>query len=304
MKFYRDIKQVKKKYQPFLEEDEKLKNRKDEDEPLPDNLMCPFTEHGKHLIKDAVIIPCCGKFVCCDECICYKISNDELIRCPIDTCDHEIDYIEIAPHHEIRNLVNHYLKINKFNKTDNKALTDFNFLNDKFKEKINNKRTSKRDLSSILVENKNNELNKAEDSLYLPNKTDNELAPKKIKSSSSSIPSPFIKKEATINSSEVDVNSNGFDQNFNSSFIHPTQYKLQPIMYYSSYNQYASQNFQMNQYYPQIFIPNLQQYPNQNYVARKHNQVSFNPNFRNENCKKRKRSISRSFAKRILVVGE
>ncbi len=36
----------------------------------PAELKCPY---GDHLLKDAVLMPCCGHFVCCDECIREKI---------------------------------------------------------------------------------------------------------------------------------------------------------------------------------------------------------------------------------------
>lgn len=71
----------------------------------PAELKCPF---GAHLIKDAVLVPCCGHFICCDECIKNKISLDENIECPYDKCGQEIDMgtlSSITPYHETRKKV-------------------------------------------------------------------------------------------------------------------------------------------------------------------------------------------------------
>ena len=73
----------------------------------PPELKCPF---GDHIIKDAVLVPCCGHFICCDECIREKISNDECVECPYEECDQEIGSLEsITPYHNMRRMVNDYL---------------------------------------------------------------------------------------------------------------------------------------------------------------------------------------------------
>jgi hypothetical protein len=74
---------------------------------FPKELKCPF---GEHIIKDAVLVPCCGHFICCDECIREKIYNDEHVECPYEECDQEIGPLEsITPYHQMRKLVNDFL---------------------------------------------------------------------------------------------------------------------------------------------------------------------------------------------------
>ena len=109
---------------------------------IPPKLTCPFIEHGIHIIKDAVLVPCCGHFICCDECIREKISLEVLVECPIKECGLEIDSLEsIISHHEMRNMVNEYLndvKLNKFNNNYNKKSSKNDdlfidlYLNDEF----------------------------------------------------------------------------------------------------------------------------------------------------------------------------
>ena len=107
---------VKKDKQIFLDEDEddlnKAKQKGDDGAnsssvKIPSELKCPY---GDHIMKDAVLVPCCGHFVCCDSCIREKISNDgiEEIECPYEGC--EIGSLgSITPFHEIRKKVNEYL---------------------------------------------------------------------------------------------------------------------------------------------------------------------------------------------------
>ena len=79
---------VKKDKQIFLDDDETPQVKKSDDDDtqseneniqslnskmIPSELKCPY---GDHIIRDAVLVPCCGHFVCCDECIRQKISND------------------------------------------------------------------------------------------------------------------------------------------------------------------------------------------------------------------------------------
>lgn len=113
----RAAKEVKKDKPSFLddEEEEQLKQKELADAKLasemykiPSELKCPF---GEHIIKDAVLVPCCGHFVCCDECIRLKISNDENIECPNEKCDQEIGSLTaITPFHETRKKVSDYLQ--------------------------------------------------------------------------------------------------------------------------------------------------------------------------------------------------
>lgn len=42
----------------------------------PEELLCPFEDHEKnerHLIINAIIVPCCGYFICCEECNVHLI---------------------------------------------------------------------------------------------------------------------------------------------------------------------------------------------------------------------------------------
>lgn len=104
--------QIKKKDKPsFMDEDDESKGEFDASSAtvskIPQELKCPY---GEHLLKDAVIIPCCGHFVCCDQCIREKISNDEVVECPNEACDQEIGSLTtITPFHEMRRKVNDYL---------------------------------------------------------------------------------------------------------------------------------------------------------------------------------------------------
>lgn len=109
---------VKKDKIAFLTEEEEEEEKKrlgtDTNQPqanmtvkYPPELKCPF---GDHIIKDAVLVPCCGHFICCDECIREKISSDECVECPHEDCDQEIGSLEsITPYHNIRRMVNEYL---------------------------------------------------------------------------------------------------------------------------------------------------------------------------------------------------
>lgn len=108
---------VKKDKPSFMDdEEEEEENSKSKEQQtntaeqvsqIPADLKCPF---GEHIIKDAVLVPCCGHFVCCDECIKQKILNDENIECPYEKCDLEIgSLVSITPFHETRKKVNDYL---------------------------------------------------------------------------------------------------------------------------------------------------------------------------------------------------
>lgn len=85
----------------------------------PPELKCPF---GDHIIKDAVLVPCCGHFVCCDDCIREKISKDEVVECPHEDCDQEIGSLEsITPYHNTRRMVNEFLAERRANKEASQA---------------------------------------------------------------------------------------------------------------------------------------------------------------------------------------
>ncbi|CAF0899337.1 unnamed protein product [Brachionus calyciflorus] len=102
----REAAKVVKKDKFFFDEDEEKAVENRDNTEIPKELRCPF---GAHLIKDAVLIPCCGHFICCDECIRTKISNEDLIECPSDKCDQEIgSFTGITPYHEIRKKVNEF----------------------------------------------------------------------------------------------------------------------------------------------------------------------------------------------------
>jgi hypothetical protein len=101
----------------FLDDDEEDQNSKRlrEEEKresnlavIPPELRCPY---GDHILRDAVLIPCCGHFVCCDLCIRNKISSEgiEAIECPHENCAEIGSLASITPDHEIRKKVNDYL---------------------------------------------------------------------------------------------------------------------------------------------------------------------------------------------------
>lgn len=117
---YQVAQTVKKDKTPFLTEEEEEEEKKKQLESIangtngseslnkyPPELKCPF---GDHIIKDAVLVPCCGHFICCDECVKKKILNDEYVECPHKDCDQEIGSLEsITPYHDIRKRVTEYL---------------------------------------------------------------------------------------------------------------------------------------------------------------------------------------------------
>ena len=98
----------------------------------PPELKCPY---GDHIIRDAVLVPCCGQFVCCDSCIREKISQDgiEGIECPHENCTEIGSLGSIMPFHEIRKKVNDYLNDVKFSSQQTSNHEDpflASFLND------------------------------------------------------------------------------------------------------------------------------------------------------------------------------
>ena len=188
---YQVAQTVKKDKTPFLteeeEEEEKRKNLElsangtnglDSFNKYPPELKCPF---GDHIIKDAVLIPCCGHFICCDECIKKKITNDEYVECPHKDCDQEIGSLEsITPYHDIRKRVNEYLNdlklatqraTNLQNSNNSLVKTITNTTNDPFLEELLNdvnnessKENSNFEYDDIQAKNSpNNEKNKDEE---------------------------------------------------------------------------------------------------------------------------------------------
>ena len=92
----------------------------------PPELKCPY---GDHIVRDAVLVPCCGHFFCCDSCIREKISNDgiEAIECPHENCTEIGSLGSITPFHEIRKKVNDYLNDMKLaNQRQSSNTTDAN----------------------------------------------------------------------------------------------------------------------------------------------------------------------------------
>jgi hypothetical protein len=105
-----------------MDEDDEINAKKAKDEQIasnlasskfPSQLKCPY---GDHIIRDAVLIPCCGHFVCCDACIREKISSEGMdnIQCPHNDCNEEIGSLaSITPFHEMRKKVTDYLNMMK-----------------------------------------------------------------------------------------------------------------------------------------------------------------------------------------------
>ena len=117
---------IKKEKLLFQNEDEEKKqdsNKPDTNNFIPKELKCPF---GDHILKDAVLVPCCGHFICCDDCIRNRISNEESIDCPNESCDQEIDsFAGITPYHEMRRKCNEFIKSkNLINETRVKKLKE------------------------------------------------------------------------------------------------------------------------------------------------------------------------------------
>jgi hypothetical protein len=165
-------KNVKKERPAFLDDDEELEQQQRELEQaklqhelfkLPAELKCPF---GDHIMKDAVLMPCCGHFVCCDECIRHKISTDQDIECPIAGCDQEIGSLSsITPFHEVRKKVAEYLQKMASQKTlaastgqtsSNDAFFNL-LLEDVEKPLVQNLNRSPKDTSVVDKENKPSE---------------------------------------------------------------------------------------------------------------------------------------------------
>ncbi|CAF0738685.1 unnamed protein product [Brachionus calyciflorus] len=100
-----------------------------EQERPPDNFLCPFDDgQQKHLMVNAIIVPCCGYFICCEKCIRDKLSQNQSIECPHESCSHEITQTHrLTPYTPIRNKINDYLKTqsNNLNKPIDNIQTKF-----------------------------------------------------------------------------------------------------------------------------------------------------------------------------------
>ncbi|CAF0714249.1 unnamed protein product [Brachionus calyciflorus] len=143
----REASKIIKKDKVLFDDDEddvkkvEKKELDDQNDHIPKELQCPY---GGHLIKDAVLVPCCGHFVCCDECIKQKIVNEEQIICPNKDCNQEIEsLVSLTPFHEIRNKVKDYLKNSKAHNESKDPFFDL------ILENVNNQ-----ELSSNLLINK------------------------------------------------------------------------------------------------------------------------------------------------------
>lgn len=73
----------------------------------PNEFKCPF---GDHLIKDAVIMPCCGKFFSCNSCVLDKISKNETLECVNPECNQELGAYELIQSSDyLRNKITEHL---------------------------------------------------------------------------------------------------------------------------------------------------------------------------------------------------
>ena len=59
------------------------KNVKTSKYDIPLKYKCPICFC---IIKDALLLPCCGYFNCCNECFLAKINNNEIIECLNEKC--------------------------------------------------------------------------------------------------------------------------------------------------------------------------------------------------------------------------
>jgi hypothetical protein len=83
----------------------------------PVELLCPFDDtdntnnnNKRHLMKNAVIAPCCGYFICCEECIRDKLNKFNLVECPRDDCLQEITvHHRLTPYNPIRQRIKDFL---------------------------------------------------------------------------------------------------------------------------------------------------------------------------------------------------
>lgn len=109
----------------------------------PVELLCPFMDETKslHLIDNAVIVPCCGYFICCEECIRDVLEHNNVLECPHKECIQEItSNHRLTPYKPIRQKVIEYLTKNpEFTKLDTPPP---NMITIKSKESASNDLTS------------------------------------------------------------------------------------------------------------------------------------------------------------------
>jgi len=254
------LKEKKKDKTPFLTEEEENELKKNRQQPeskstanIPSKLTCPFVEHGVHIIKDAVLIPCCGHFICCDECIREKISMEELVDCPMKDCRHEIDSLEsITSHHQMRNMVNEYLndvKLNKFTNNKKSSKTDDVFidlyLNDDFDTINPNPLTNENPVNDTIKK----EIFEIETINKIENLNNNE----KVKVHGES------KLDSSVNYGE---NQLGFDTSKSSNFYSSNYYQYKanhylpnPSMFHQQHNIHGFNGGMPPNNYGQPFIP-------------------------------------------------
>jgi hypothetical protein len=80
----------------------------------PEEILCPFEENNeRHLMSNAVIVPCCGYFICCESCIKTKLDHQVYVECPREDCQQEITlHHRLTPYKPIRQKVNDFLSKN------------------------------------------------------------------------------------------------------------------------------------------------------------------------------------------------
>ena len=184
---YQVAQTVKKDKTPFLTEEEEEEEKKKLSESLangtngsesfnkyPPELKCPF---GDHIIQDAVLVPCCGHFICCDECIKKKILNDEFVECPHKDCDQEIGSLEsITPYHDIRKRVNEYLNDLKLASQRATNMQNANSQSSNAKSSQSSNSTTDVFLDLLLNEVKNDDLNQNNSNFEYDDLNENKLS--------------------------------------------------------------------------------------------------------------------------------
>lgn len=69
----------------------RIRNNGNSKKNLNNQFICPY---GDHLIKEAVILPCCGNCYCCNSCVLNKMYNDEEIECNNSLCKKDMGPLE------------------------------------------------------------------------------------------------------------------------------------------------------------------------------------------------------------------
>lgn len=78
-------------------------------------LLCPFMSEAKtlHLMDQAIIVPCCGYFICCEDCIRDRLDQNSYVECPHAGCIQEITSSHrLTPEMQIRNRVTKFIASN------------------------------------------------------------------------------------------------------------------------------------------------------------------------------------------------